>query len=119
MKQDLVVETPNAREQRYEQTGHTPTPWSYGYQRQGMAITLEIGSEREQIAFLYSLNGQPSVANAEFIVRVVNSHETLLEACQNIANEIEHWKHEAPPTREMRQGCIDELRAAIAKAEGK
>lgn len=64
-------------------------------------------------------------AHAEHTARVVRevaaaaaalAAPQLLRACENIANEIEHWKHEPPPTREMRQGCVDELRAAAALA---
>lgn len=60
------------------------------------------------------LECEPDSAEARLIVAAPK----LLVTCENIANEMEHWKHEAPPTREMRQACIDELRAAIAQAKG-
>jgi len=76
---------------------HTPTPWhirSYTNYK-GFSIWEERGSkcvcERWD-----NLEGQQEInkANAEFIVRAVNSHQALLDACRQIANG--PFSHDCP-----------------------
>jgi hypothetical protein len=55
-------------------------------------------------------------ANAELIVRAVNSHHELLEACKSTAKELELLR-EMWPHGSHRQAVLDKANAAIAKAE--
>lgn len=94
---------------------HTPTPWN-GDQFT-MPETIRIASiDGKSIAGL--AQSVKNKANAEFIVRAVNSHEELLEASQGLLNALQ--------ARLMRTGCngpeesaIKALKQAIAKAEGR
>lgn len=74
---------------------HTPTPWAVGRSLDGLpcvdaptesSCTLEIctvwGTEKDMIV------NDECGANAAFIVRACNSHEALVEACQELLQEL-------------------------------
>ena len=62
--------------------------------------------------------------NAESIVRELNSHEPLLEACSDTLTMLEGAKHDESTAYDWLNGhgelsdCIKKLKAAIALAEG-
>jgi hypothetical protein len=59
-------------------------------------------------------------ANARLIVRAVNSHADLLEACKETLGEMRAYcaEQEFDETSPMK-AIFDQLKSAIAKAEGK
>ncbi len=92
-----------------KRSNHTPTPWKVKYARE------IYGGESfgRFISTTESRNVMPHItvedsANAEFIVRAVNSHEVMLEALKTAR---ERFVREG-----MATANIDE---AIAQAEGK
>lgn len=82
---------------------HTPTPWHTSHDDRGWAIVegADIGNgtnlflmsdwgHRNKKGKLDSLlTNEIAAANAEFIVRTVNSHDKLLEACKAVLMAIE------------------------------
>ena len=59
-----------------------------------------------------------AVANAEFIVRSVNSHAELLAALRSIAGKADQCAINRTEDRGFWLACAEEARAAIAKATG-
>lgn len=93
---------------------HTPGPWKPHVNLKNCKITAN-GLRLAKIT-PGNWSRDEDVANC----RLLAAAPDLLKACSNIANEIEHWESEQSPTLEMMDGCVQELRAAIAKAkEGK
>ena len=102
-------------------TDHTPTPWTFGNGEKFPFVIRHdsdgLGSHIAYIAcqeVICKEHGGTPEANAAFIVRAVNAHEELLEACKCagdalLANEGDPIKREA----------LRQLREAIAKSEGK
>jgi hypothetical protein len=70
-------------------TEHTPTPYvasmtGIGDERGDMLINADLGDHRiESIGRLWNTHGRAK-ANAAFIVRAVNAHTALLDACKAI-----------------------------------
>lgn len=102
-------------------TEHTPLPWRVDAE-DTMETTIHTirDSDGKDIAHADRLSDEPSdtganEANAEFIVRVCNSHYELLKACKKLVKSISE-AHESTPHQMM---AIDHASAAIAKAEGK
>lgn len=110
------------------ETKHTPIPYYLGINplmvktRNGLRIakipTLHEHGERE--ADDYNIE----MANAEFIVRACNNHDTLVEALEwalNRMNAEAGWLEKADyPARFMvdRAERIDEVQKTLAKAKG-
>jgi len=89
---------------------HTPTPWLAGCD--GYVIRVRPGTTNEVIAEVNT------IANAEFIVRAVNSHDALLEAAKGAASYLAALPQY--PDRGVDVPKIRfELNRAIALAEGK
>lgn len=89
---------------------HTPTPWRMEIEDEGF---ISIFGSRlnqtcgDQVA-LTPMKKDEDKANAEFILRAVNSHEALLAAAKHMRDTLEH------------QGMTRILwNEAIAQAEGK
>jgi len=61
-------------------TQHTPTPWKVGF-KNPQTIESETGKDIAACG-AYRLSLKEAEANADFIVRAVNSHEALLEAAK-------------------------------------
>lgn len=106
---------------------HTPLPWRVFHSgSDGPRIMPDTGDKREDIKFIAMVNGRDfhaDAGNAEFIVRAVNAHDDLLEACKASLIEFEA-SHEVmllnPAMRGVKEAAIiSSLRAAISKAEGK
>jgi len=88
-------------EQASAQTSHNPLPWK----ADGRALVFDCTNELVANALLDNVRG--SCANAEFIVRCVNSHDALVAALKALmANPEEQFAHNA-------------AHIAIAKAEGR
>lgn len=90
-----------------KQGAHTPTPWSvwdktkiYG---PGEEILTEVNNG--------NLGVEQDKANAAFIVRAVNSHERLIQACRHLLNDLEY--------RKLDTAGMGYARRAIAQAEGR
>jgi hypothetical protein len=89
---------------------HTPTPWNYGPSIRKEDFTDIISKDDERLIFSVRDN-----ANAVFIVRAVNSHEALLEACKEAITLCVAYQFKA----KVFQNTLDVLEKAIAKTEGK
>lgn len=94
---------------------HTPTPWRT-YKPDGEK--WHIGAEDPSHLIIGTINGHYRTsginqANAEFIVRAVNSHEILLEAVKFALGRFEVTSRRRP----MDSLYVDTLKEAIAKAE--
>ena len=96
---------------------HTPAPWAVDNRRS----IVKIRTEKREIAVLSgrldSEHGRETIqANAEFIVKAVNSHTELLDALErmiyvfdkNIPNNINHEQFIS----------VNSAKEAIAKARG-
>jgi len=88
---------------------HTPTPWSAGYIDPDLPGGFIESANGKNVAIYYAgpetAVGEEGEANAAFIVRAANNHETLLAACKHALAKC--------------VGELEPIRAAIAKAEGK
>lgn len=91
---------------------HTPTPWQVikESQRHDYFGSLYIKAGKTVIANLVFQLDDSEKANAEFIVRAVNSHEALLEAARCAGDALVDGQH--------KDIAINLLRQAIAQAEG-
>lgn len=79
------------------ETKHTPTPWNYDSE--------------------FIRNWE---ANAEFIIRAVNSHDELLKVVKNLrAHIVAYNQRQKSSTNMIGSLAIHEADEAIAKAEGK
>ena len=101
------------------QVKHTPTPWKLAADGRTIYTSMAQGFPDNIIAStarsIYGQVGDPK-ANAEHIVRCVNSHDALLEACQRaLALDTSVTQGEEC---ELREGYRNMLRAAIACAQG-
>jgi hypothetical protein len=65
---------------------HTPTPWFYNYQHDGIYDAPDIRGESVCIAGIKRIPDYK--ANVEFIVRAVNSHDALVEALKDAHEQI-------------------------------
>lgn len=97
-----------------QQTEHTPTPWSYTG-TSDWATIYQIGTH-EHVAGMMNKNNPK--ADAEFIVRAVNSYEALLEEAKEAANDLLSLSAEEAKPLAIR-ASLNRLMRAIAKAEGK
>jgi hypothetical protein len=87
-------------------TTHTPTPWLSQYNGENWHIT-------DGHSFVASLCGNSKIdaTNAAFIVRAVNSHESLVNACGELLGLCS--------SNGINDSRMDIARKAIAKAEGR
>lgn len=97
-------------------TQHAQTPWNYN----AVLSMVEIGAK--QISGPY-YNQETAEANAAFIVKAVNSHYELVEACKEVALFMENplaWiEANSEPNYANKTGVLlEQLKQAIAKAEG-
>lgn len=90
---------------------HTPTPWQVGFgpltSEGSYSTQIMPASGGDQVAAAFGWgNAELSTANAEFIVRAVNSHAALVAALEAIAKEErEGW----PPRPMIRHYCDEAL----------
>jgi len=92
---------------------HTETPWEITREMNEHSEGLAIESDTTVVATL--CGGLPKYevqANAEFIVRAVNSHEALLSALRALTAIVNGGN----PGKIKTQGYLDKARAAIAQA---
>lgn len=95
-------------------TQHTPTPWIVSKRNAG-AIPLHfqppevLGRNGDMCVATQLGNGKEAEANAEFIVRAVNSHDALVAALETLLQKCR-----------VRNGQLelDQARAALALAKG-
>lgn len=99
---------------------HTPTPWKYGSTK---GIYLGTDPDQKRRYAIESPSGNSWIlqlddkANAEFIVRAVNAHEDLLEACKAL---IDCQGERVPTAFNIRYDrAVQMAWAATTKAEGK
>jgi len=100
---------------------HTSGPWkvkewTYGNGRESF-LTIEGPTDAIARTHLLYRPQEPhtrhveeEIANAEFIVRAVNSHDELVEALQNLHDACEYWENQNDPV-------LADARKAIANAE--
>ena len=109
-------------------TKHTPTPWTCEGEVDGRHHAVAIMAEGARPAhpliaqMLFGLGRvekETALANAAFIVRAVNSHEALVEACKEaiVMAEILCW-HTATQSPALKSR-YNKLVEALNKAEGK
>lgn len=114
---------------------HTPAPWSVA-ECSGIHDHMVVDSMGVVIAEIYDADGRYA-ANAAFIVRACNHHETLLAALKDaidgfndVASQAALCADQIGATERQREwlraevrnesdGAIAKLRAAIQHAEGK
>lgn len=89
----------------------TPRPWEVLKTSYGYSIDHNNGKERNCFEEIVEA-GKVNKANAELIVKAVNNHAALLEACREALKCLEN-----PPTDNTY--CINQLSQAIANAENK
>lgn len=89
-------------------SNHTPTPWEVG-EDVGQAERSIVTAECRDICTCETGFGDAE-ANAEFIVRAVNAHDDLLNACREILRADEYT-----PDWHVTD-AIELAKAAIAKA---
>ena len=96
---------------------HTELPWEIIWQTKS---SFTIGLRDRQLAVAEVIDSHVerhiAEANAEFIVRAVNSHEELLTTCEKAKIAIYDAMHAGNLSREYAGGVIAELEAAIKKA---
>lgn len=90
---------------------HTPTPWDFEGGEDCCRIVSYIDPKREQIAV------RLNEADAELIVRAVNSHGALLEAVKQAADYINNISNIDPDDEDEEIKAV--LNKAIAHAEGR
>jgi hypothetical protein len=96
--------------------GHTPLPWGWMVEEQHF-ITSDDGRIANVLSPRYPGNAsgeafEEGCANAELIVRAVNSHADLLAALEGLLADVDNPASDTEPESHMR------ARAAIAKAKG-
>jgi hypothetical protein len=99
---------------------HTPTPWRVTeHERNDESIALCIHSDAMGMP-ICRLGGNISQinveANAEFIVRAVNSHDKLVEAAERLLATLD--AHLKTPHLERLNSQMGQFRAALAMAKG-
>jgi hypothetical protein len=104
---------------------HTPTPWEFDVDGEFAGNLSVTGPGGESIlgATLGCDTDEENLGNVDFMRRAVNGRDALLAACRNALVEAEAL-HQVlrldPRNRGIREGAyVQELRDAIAKAEGK
>lgn len=115
--------TENKTTNAAREAGHTPTPWQNGehsvyvWSKDGNVCACGHPTASPQVRYTEAGCGDglhAAVDNARHIVRCVNSHDDLLAALQKCVAELEHV---LGPDKWF--PCMDEARAAIAKAKGR
>ena len=90
---------------------HTPIPWKLEKHNSGLGVRIyhETRLFGQDMQFI----GSQGEANASFIVKAVNSHEALVEACKYALNWINegHQKFDEIHTRMM-------IEEALKQSEG-
>lgn len=89
---------------------HTPTPW-YAHQNQSRRTLRAVKDDIYIGSFDYGVGRETMIANAEFTVRAVNSHDDLIAALNAIAEGCSF------PENDVQRAIRDRARAAIAKAK--
>ncbi len=127
---DIIEE--NRREME-EERQPTPTPWGIkspkGLTRkdqEGDRLIYSLNSN-EHIAETFQYQGhstkdqETSIANAEFIVRAVNSHEELLKVIKALRSDIAFVLTNSPQThvKEVASLSVKYADKVLTKAEGK
>lgn len=103
---------------------HTPAPWTY-YENKS-SIVIRSNYYRKNIAQIPNKKNvahtpyKEQKANAEHILRCVNSHSELLEALKNCEQYMKGWFYQnlKPEIKQALDYDLEKLKAAIAKAEG-
>lgn len=100
-------------------TNHTPTPWMLDATPAVAPCSFIIRGKAEKcdawVPVAHVAAGMNQAANSEFIVRVANSHDELLDALDRIASG--QWPNSIAET-EGTLALREVARAAIAKARG-
>ena len=95
-----------------EGRGHTPTPWTVRHgEKNGETFVEIVGMKTEIVDYFVSRSWgtrPEDEANAAFIVRAVNCHSELLEACKQARSFV----------KDHQDGDTAYLDSIIAKAEG-
>lgn len=95
---------------------HTPTPWRLDKENPDLVRDEKDGFLVTKVT---GANDLESHANAEFIVRAVNSHEEMLIALRSVRNEFRAYVLNDPKNLETANGSriLAQIDRAIAKAE--
>lgn len=112
----------NNKEKQSERSEHTPTPWVE--QRASNGIDVEIwmagadgGPSPDAEEPIVTVRGD---ADAQIIVRAVNSHEALLEVAQVLIKELPELIRQTPYGVPMSVAtAFDSLKSLLTQVEGK
>ncbi len=101
---------------------HTPLPWKVTHKVFTGRYWIEASDETTVATILDPMNSQEVKANAAFVVRACNSHDELVSLIKDVGNWLEvHLElgHINAGTGNRDGDLVSQIRAAIAKAEGK
>ena len=101
---------------------HTKTPWKLSAQIKPSVIVNCDNNNVIAITDYCTFSYEQQKINAAFIVKAVNCHDELLEACIE-AESVMKWLDETDGMESLDEDCIFQvwncLKKAIQKAEGK
>ena len=92
---------------------HTETPWTVSANTIRAQSSLLLATIKEHL----ESNNVPQQANAEFIVRAVNNHELLLEACKEAKYNLSRRSETSQKWSINDQKVFELLEQAIQQAE--
>lgn len=101
---------------------HTPLPWK----TEGRHILSSKENFPDFIAICGRLDTEPhseeNKANAELIIRAVNSHDALVEALRiaemGLRGEYPHYTHKIPSAKSAREAALYKVQEALNLAKG-
>ena len=93
-------------------TKHNPLPWRKDASN---AHGIEDANNDLVMCAIVAAKGPVIRANRDFVVRAVNNYQVLLEALED---SLQAWDGEEESVREEHADLIEQIRAALAKAQG-
>lgn len=110
---------------------HTPTPWAIEYVYGGKATMVyariyEVGHKSQSVGFagIYKCTTKDeAIANAQFIVRACNAHETFVKTLKEIETDCLHLMQAADVpnekiTKPYANSMLARIQAALKLARG-
>lgn len=102
----------------FQATVATPRPWYANYDGDETQIGSDDGFVAMTLGSDETVSTVEDYANAALIVRAVNAHDELLAAVQATENWLREYNVQMGPDTGL-EGLHEQVRAALAKAEGR